>query len=146
PASYGANPNLMYNDNDVPLLKFQGNVAFADQDGYESWFTLQNTKLNVRTVIQDFTVFDMTSDAIFTPYTSQVTFKNVMVRDPVNWAGVKTTPMNTAFQRNDATANIIYDHVTATGFATGISAPVVGINTIVGGTFNNLQNITVTTT
>jgi hypothetical protein len=146
PASYGANPNLMYADNDVPLLKFQGNVAFADQDGYESWFTLQNTHLNVRTVLQDFTVFDMTQDAIFTPYTSLVTFKNVSVSNPVNWAGVYTGPMNTAFQRNDATANIIYDHVTAKGFAVGINAPVVGVNTITGGTFNNLKNILITTT
>jgi G8 domain len=146
PASYGANPSLMYTDNDVPLLKFQGNVAFADQDGYESWFSLQNTKLKVRTVIQDFTVFDMTQDAIFTPYTSDVTFKNVTVRTPVNWAGVYTGPMNTAFQRNDLTSDFIYDHVTATNFAVGISAPVVGNNTIIGGTFNNLQNIAVTTT
>ena len=88
----------------------------------------------------------MTQDAIFTPYTSDVTFKNVTVRTPVNWAGVYTGPVNTAFQRNDATANIIYDHVTATGFAVGINAPVVGVNTIVGGTFNNLQNIAVATT
>ncbi len=146
PASYGANPNLMYTDNDVPLRKFQGNVAFADQDGYESWFSLQNTPLHVQTVIQDFTVFDVTSDAIFTPYTSLVTFKNVTVRDPVNWAGVKIAPVNTAFQRNDATASITYDHVTATGFAVGINAPVVGVNTIVGGTFNDLQNIAITTT
>ncbi len=146
PASYGANPNLMYNDNDVPLLKFQGNVAFADQDGYESWFSLQNTPLKARTVIQNFTVFDMTSDAIFTPYTSNTTFQNVTVRTPVNWAGIPTGPINTAFQRNDATANIVYDHVTATGFQTGINAPVVGINTIVGGTFNNMQNIAITTT
>lgn len=146
PASYGANPNLMYADNDIPLLKFQGNVAFGDQDGYESWFTLQNTKLNVRTVIQNLTVFDTTQDAIFTPYTSLVTFNNVNVRTPVNWAGVYTGPINTAFQRNDLTANIIYDHVTAQGFAVGINTPVVGVNSIVGGTFNNLQNIAITTT
>lgn len=146
PASYGANPNLMYAVNDVPLLKFQGNVAFGDQDGYESWFSLQNTHLNVRTVVQDFTVFDMTNDAIFIPYTSLVTFKNVTVSTPVNWAGVYTGPINTAFSRNDLTANIIYDHVTAQNFAVGINAPVVGVNTIVGGTFNNLQNITITTT
>jgi G8 domain len=146
PASYGANPNLMYADNDIPLLQFQGNVAFADQDGYESWFSLQNTKLNVRTVIQDFTVFDMTTDAIFTPYTSLNTLKNVKVSNPVNWAGAYTGPINTAFQRNDLTSNFIYDHVTATNFQVGINAPVVGVNTITGGTFNNLQNIAVTTT
>lgn len=146
PASYGANPSLMYADNDVPLLKFQGNVAFADQDGFESWFSLQHTALHARNVIQDFTVFDVTGDAIFTPYTSLTTFKNVNVHTPVNWAGVYTGPINTAFSRNDATADMIYDHVTATGFAVGINAPVVGTNTIVGGTFDNLRNISVTTT
>ncbi len=146
PASYGADPTLMYDVADVPLLKFQGNTAFGDADGYESWFSLQNTHLNVRTVIKDFTVFATSGDAIFTPYTSLVTFQNVTVRDPVNWAGVKTGPMYTAFQRNDLTANFIYDHVTTSGYAVGINAPVVGVNTIVGGTFNNLQNIAVTTT
>jgi hypothetical protein len=146
PASYGANPNLMYNDNDIPLLKFQGNVAFGDEDGYESWFSLQNSPLHVQTVIQDFTVFDMTQDAIFTPYTSDVTFKNVTVRTPVNWAGVYTGPINSAFQINGATSNITYDHVTATNFNIGINAPLVGVNTIIGGTFNNVQNIAVTTT
>ncbi len=146
PASYGANPSLMYTDNDVPLLKFQGNVAFADEDGYESWFTLQNSALKGRTVIQDFTVFDMSQDAIFTPYTSRVTFKNVMVRTPVNWAGVYTGPINSAFQINSQTSDIIYDHVTALNFATGINAPLVGTNTITGGTFNNLKNIAITTT
>src|SRR5262249_22614458 len=36
PASYGADPNLMYDVSDVPLLKFQGNVDFGSQTGYES--------------------------------------------------------------------------------------------------------------
>ena len=146
PASYGANPNLMYADNDVPLRKFQGNVAFASQDGYESWFTLQNTPLNVQTVIQNLNVFDMSGDAIFIPYTSHVTFSNVTVRKPVNWAGVYTGPINTAFSRNELTSNITYDHVTAKGFKVGINAPLVGVNNIVGGTFDNLQNISITTT
>jgi hypothetical protein len=146
PGSYGANPSLMYADNDIPLLKFQGNVTFADSDGFESWFSLGNTKLNVRTLIQNFTVFDTTGDGIFIPYTSLDTFQNVNVHTPVNWAGVYTGPNMTAFDRNDATANIIYDHVTALNYSIGINAPVVGVNSIIGGTFNNLQNIMITTT
>lgn len=146
PASYGANPSLNYNDNDVPLRSFQGNVTFAEQTGYESWFSLQSTALKVRTNIQNFTVFDTTGDAIFTPYTSKVTFSQVSVSNPVNWAGVYTGPINTGFQRNDLTADFIYDHVSATGFTVGINAPVVGTNNIVGGTFNNLQNIAIATT
>jgi hypothetical protein len=146
PASYGANPNVSYADNDIPLRSFQGNVAFGEQDGYESWFSLQQTPLNVQTKIQNFTVFNMTGDAIFTPYTSHNTFSNVNVRTPINWAGVYTAGINTAFQRNDLTSDITYDHVSATGFAVGINAPVVGKNNIVGGTFNNLHNISITTT
>ncbi|MDB5392472.1 MAG: hypothetical protein JWM11_8118, partial [Planctomycetaceae bacterium] len=146
PASYGAKPTENYSDNDIPLRSFQGNVAFAEQDGYESWFSLQNTPLNVQTTIKNLTVFDTTGDAIFTPYTSHVTFSNVNVSNPVNWAGVNVGAINTAFQRNDLTSNITYDHVSATGFAVGINAPVVGTNNIVGGSFNNLQNITITTT
>lgn len=146
PAAYGADPTKNYEVMDVPLLKFQGNVAFADATGYESWFTLQKTTLKGRTVLEDFTVFATTGNPIFTPYTSLVTFKNVTLRNPVNWAGTPIGPSYTGFERNDLTADIIYDHVTVTGFNIGINAPVVGTNTIVGGTFNNVQNISVTTT
>jgi len=146
PASYNADPALMYDVADIPLLKFQGNTAFGNAVGYESWFSLQHTDLNVRTVIEDFEVFATAGNAIFTPYTSLNTLKNVTVRDPVDWAGVKIAPKYTGFERNDKTADFIYDHVSAAGFAVGISAPVVGVNKIVGGTFNNLQNILVSTT
>src|SRR6185369_11275238 len=104
PASYGADPNLQYDVADVPLLKFQGNTAFGDAVGYESWFSLQHTRLIVRTVLEDFTVFATAGNAIFTPYTSLNTLHNVLVRDPVNWAGVKlANPTYTGFERNDKT-------------------------------------------
>ncbi len=147
PASYGADPELHYEVADVPLKSFQGNTAFGVMTGYESWFTLQHTHLNVRTVIEDFTAFATTGPAIFTPYTSLNTFVNVTLRDPVNYAGVKlAAPNYVGFERNDKTADIIFDHVNVVGFNIGINAPVVGNNTIVGGTFNNVTNIAVSTT
>lgn len=146
PSADGAEPKLEYSVADIPLRTFSGNVAFASASGYESWFSLQSTTLNVRTVIDHFKVFDVTGDAIFTPYTSRNTFSQVSVSSPVDWAGQPAGFISTGFARNDRTAGIIYDHVNAQGFRIGINAPVVGTSSIIGGVFNNLQNITVTTT
>lgn len=147
PAGYGADPTKNYDVADVPLLKFSGNVAFGVMNGYESWFSLQHSALNGRTVVEDFTAFAVTGSAVFTPYTSKNTFKNVVLRDPVNYAGVKTTsPLSTGFDRNDLTSDFVFDHVDVRGFNVGINVPVVGTNTILGGTFNDLFNILIATT
>src|SRR5207248_4284047 len=76
---------------------------------------------------------------LFTPYTNQMSFKNVQV------TGNLASPRGTAFDRNDVTRNITYDHVNVQGFTIGISAPVNGANYIRAGTFNNVKNIYITT-
>lgn len=135
-----ADPTMKYDVADVPLKQFQGNVAFADATGYESWFSLLNAKHSSRTVIQDFRVFLTTDHGIFIPYTNDVTFKNVSL------TGNSATPITTAIDRNQITENITFDHVMARGWNIGIDVPIQGTNTIVGGTFNNLKNIYITTT
>lgn len=134
-----ADPTKQYEVADIPLKQFQGNVAFGDATGYESWFSMLNAKHSSRTVIKDFKVFFTTDHGIFIPYTNQVTFQNVTVTRSA------ATPTGTGFDRNEITENIIYDHVTVKGWAIGIDAPRQGVNTIIGGTFNNLMNISITT-
>jgi hypothetical protein len=124
---------------DVPLRKFQGNVAFASGDGFESWFSLLDVKDSRSTVIADFKVWNTNGTGIFTPYTNQMIFQNVQE------TGSLTNPRGTAFDRNDVTRNITYYRVNVQGFSTGINAPVNGANHIVGGTFNNVKNIYITT-
>jgi hypothetical protein len=124
---------------DVPLRQFQGNIALACSDGFESWFSLLNVTDGRRTVVQDFTVAYTRDGGVFTPYTNDLTLKNVLLAGDVN------NPHGTAFARNNVTRNIIYDHVHAGGWAVGIDAPVNGSNTILGGTFNNLKNILIST-
>jgi hypothetical protein len=133
-----AGTNAFVADGDVPLRQFQGNVAFADGDGFESWFSLLNVSDGRRTVVQDFLVWN-SGGGIFTPYTNQITFKNVTVLGNLKYPG------GTAFNRNDVTRNVVYDHVNVQGWNVGINAPVNGTNVINAGTFNNLKNILITT-
>lgn len=134
-----AKPGEHYNVEDVPLKQFKGNVTFGVATGFESWFSLLNVQHQDRSVIEDFRVSLTTDHGIFTPYTNLMTFKNITV------LAAQPIPTNTALDRNEITRNIIYDHVKAQGWAIGINAPTNGINTIVGGTFNNLKNIYITT-
>ena len=134
-----ANPAKSYEVADIPLLKFQGNSTFGVVSGYESWFTLLNAHHSSRSVIEDFKVSYTTGNAIEIPYTNNVTFKNVTL------IGNLAQPNYVGIERNSITQNIIYDHVNVQGFAAGIDAPQQGINTIVGGKFNNLKNINIVT-
>jgi hypothetical protein len=123
---------------DVPLKEFRGNKVFASGDGFESWFSLLNTSAGVN-LIQDFQVWGVGGQGIFTPYTNHITFRNVRV------TGNLANPGGTAFARNDVTRNAVYDHVDVQGWSIGIDVPVNGSNRIVGGTFNNLKSIFVAT-
>ncbi|MFM9966445.1 MAG: G8 domain-containing protein [Planctomycetaceae bacterium] len=134
-----ANPATNYEVADIPLLKFQGNSSFGVISGYESWFTLLKATHSSRSVIEDFHVSHATGNAIEIPYTNNTTFKNVTL------IGNLAKPNYVGIERNSVTQNIVYDHVNVQGFAVGINAPQQGVNTIVGGTFNNLKNINIET-
>ncbi|HYV38202.1 MAG TPA: hypothetical protein VE988_21130, partial [Gemmataceae bacterium] len=126
---------------DVPLREFKNNIAFGSGDAFESWFSLLNIKDGRHDVIENFTAWGLSSGTgMFDPYTNQMVFKNVQV------TGNLKSPGGTAFGRNDVTRNITYDHVNIQGWNVGISAPVNGVNEIIGGTFNNLKNIDISTT
>ena len=135
-----ADATKTYAVGDVPLKQFKGNVAFGAEDGFESWFTLLNVTHHDQSVIEDFSVRNTNgSAAIFTPYTNQMTFRNVTE------LGNPASPGGIGFNRNTVTRNITYDHVSVVGYGVGIDAPVNGSNRIVGGTFNNLKNIVIMT-
>src|SRR5262249_12148673 len=55
-------------------------------------------------------------------------------------------PKGQGFQINSDTRNITFDHVNVQGFQIGITVPQLGTTLIQGGTFNNLQNISITPT
>ena len=124
---------------DVPLREFDGNVAFASGDGFESWFTLLNVKDARRTFITDFATWNVGGNGIFTPYTNQMTFTNVRV------TGLMARPRGVGFARNHVTRSIVYDHVDVQGYEVGIDVPVNGNSVIRGGTFNNVIDMLITT-
>jgi hypothetical protein len=127
----------------IPLRKFQGNVAFASGDGLETWFTLLDVNgknPDQRNLIENFTTFGNASGrGIFTPYTNLTTIKNSTLTGNLN------SPGGTAIARNDVTRNMVYDHIHAEGWSVGIDAPVNGANDIKGGFFNDVKGILIST-
>src|SRR5262249_13677098 len=115
-----------------------------------SWFSLldfsdtalaavaRDPSAQLQSVVSNFTAWNV-GGGIFTPYTNSLKFQNVKA------VGNLSSPGGTAFGRNDVTRNITYDHDNAQGWNIGINVPVGGVNSIVGGTFNNLKSIYVTT-
>jgi G8 domain len=126
---------------DVPLRQFKGNVAFASGDAFESWFSLLDVKDNRHSFVEDFRAWGLSSGTgMFDPYTNNMTF------DDVELTGNLNNPGGTAYGRNDVTRNLTFDHVNLQGWRIGIDAPVNGTNEVIGGTFNNLRNIDISTT
>jgi hypothetical protein len=134
-------------DGDVPLLKFDGNTAYGDGDPVETWFSLLDFTGNsaviggtsaLQTVVSNFNVWN-SGGGIFDPYTNSLKFDHVTI------LGNLAYPGGTAFNRNDVTANVTYHDVNAKGFSIGINVPVNGTNNVIGGTFDNLKNIYITT-
>jgi hypothetical protein len=141
-------------DGDVPLRQFSNNTAFADGDGLETWFSLldfsnsalatiaKDPNAGLQTVISNFTVWNTGSGTgIFDPYSNSLVFQNTKVFGKLD----NTSSGTTAFNRNDVTENVSYIDVNVQGWGIGINVPVNGINNIVGGTFNNLKSIYITT-
>ena len=125
----------------VPLRQFEGNVAAASGRALETWFSLRNIKdQSRRTVIDGLMAWGLNGTGIFSPYTNNITYKNVTLIGNLN------NPTGTAFARNDVTANAVYDHVDARGWSIAINVPVNGkFNQVVAGRFDNLKNILITT-
>lgn len=123
---------------DVPLRQFSGNTAYGVGDGFESWFSLLSVN-NRHDVIKNLTVFNTDGTAVFTPYSNNPVF------DHVRLLGNLGHPGGTGFARNHVTANASYIGVDVKGFSVGIDAPVNGVNTISGGTFENVKNIVIST-
>ena len=140
--NWAAPGQSMIDVGNVPLREFKGNVAFGVGDGLETWFTLLNVNgksPDQRNLIEDFQVFATRGPGIFTPYTNLTTLKDVTV------TGNLASPGGTAITRNEVTKNMVYDHVHAVGWETGIDLPVNGVNRVEGGYFNNFKGLAIST-
>jgi len=135
-----SDPTTMVADGDVPLKQFSNNVSFANHDGFESWFSLLDVKdPRVTDIIDSLKVYESSNDGVFTPYSHNVVFNNVVLLGNVN------NPISYGFFGNGVTANVTYNHVDVRGFSIGINAPGAGTNFIVSGTFQDVQAIYIST-
>lgn len=123
----------------VPIKLFKGNESFGNNVGFETWFHLRDAGHSGRSVVEDFKVWGNRGRGIHTPYTHNITFKNVTALRSIN------SPGDTAFSGNDVTKNVRYENVTVEGWGTGISMPRNGENVVEGGVFNNVVNIDIRT-
>jgi hypothetical protein len=152
-------PPVMVADGDVPLRGFTGNVAAADGDGFESWFSLLNFSdatlgkiasaaaslptpapiPQLQSVVSNFSVWN-SGGGLFDPYTNSLKFQNVKV------LGNLKSLYGTAFNRNDVTRNISYVDLDVRGWTTAINMPVNGAyNLVQGGTYDNAKDLLITT-
>jgi hypothetical protein len=125
----------------VPILDFTGNSTYASGFGFQSYKNLLNVNAagdTRRSLLADFTGWNMkTTRGANIPYTNRATLDNVRLYG--------SGGHGTAITRNDATRNITYLNDTLTGWEVGINAPVQGTTMIVGGTFNDVRDIFITT-
>jgi hypothetical protein len=134
-------PTAMVADGDVPLKQFANNVSVANGDGFESWFSLLGvTDPRVTTVIDGLRVYQSPVSAVdvFTPYTHKIVFN-----DTILLGNTAYRPLGSGFSGNGETASVTYNHVDVRWFSTGIYAPLKGSNTIIAGTFQNIQSIAI---
>jgi hypothetical protein len=123
----------------VPIRLFKDNTAFASATGFESWFHQLNAGHTSRSVVEGFKSWNTSGNAMFTPYTNQMTIKDSIL------LGNVAAPRGTAINRNDVTRNITYQNLTVVGWNVGISVPVNGHTVIDGGRFSNVRSLSITT-
>ncbi len=125
---------------DVPIRLFKDNVAFANGTGFETWKHLLGAKHQVRSVVDGLVVWGNRGNGVHNPYTRNLTLKDATILRNTS------RPGSTGINRNNVTNNITYENVRVEGFKDGIKVPTKGHNKIVGGYFNNVRSIVISTT
>lgn len=137
--SWAAPGQTMVGVQTVPLRKFDGDIAFACDQGLQIEYTLQGVDgqhADQRNIIENFTTFDDSRIGISTFYSGWAVFKNV------NIIGNETAPYGTGISNTvDSTRNFVFDHVHVVGWEIGVNSPGIGNNEIDGGYFNDVTGI-----
>lgn len=138
PASSLVNPSLAGSASsvaiqDVPILQFSRNVAFASRDGFNAWFHNNFQGKVGRSVIEDSTFWNNSRAGVQLLYTRSVTLRNVRIVG-IGDVGVKG---------NGTPENMGYENLYIEGYGIGLQAPYYGTNWVVGGFFNSPTGILV---
>jgi hypothetical protein len=118
----------------TPIFEFRGNTAYGTVDGLHTQYHLLNARPGVRSVLEDFTAWNVTNGHN-APYTKHTDIHNLRLVNDVK------TPRSEGFDTNDVTEDIRFYNPTIIGFTDGIEVPQRGNNRIEGGLLYNRNNI-----
>ena len=123
----------------VSIDDFKGNIAIGAKDGFETWHHLLGVRHAERSLIEDFTGWNLRAGGAGLFYTGQTTLRNVRLFGDIS------NPYRNGIFTNILTQDIDFEDVRIEGFVTGINVPVNGKSEIRGGYLNNVQNIVIST-
>jgi hypothetical protein len=128
-------PTTMVTDGSVPLKEFANNVAFADGNGLVLWNSLNFVAdPKVTDVIDNLQVYEPGGIGVVVNYSQNVILKDVTVISNAN------NPYAEGIV-SDNSASVTFDHVDVRGFGYGIVPPLQGVNSVIAGTFQDLNAI-----
>ena len=133
-----ANGRASISVGEVPIREFKNNESYANETGFATRFHKLGESHEQVSVIEGLRMWN-NRRGMNLPYTN-----NVIVRD-VEIIGTPERPEGYGITRNSVTRNVTYENVTVEGYEYGLQVPNRGVNNIVSGRFNNINNIVIET-
>jgi Ca2+-binding RTX toxin-like protein len=121
----------------VPMRAFKDNVGYASSAGLLVRYHLEDSMHGARSVFENSAFWNNTT-GVALHYA-----QNVVLRNVTAITGQMPRPA-IGIEQNLLTGNVEYDHLTVSGYVTGVDLPRWGNNVVRGGTFsNNDSDITI---
>lgn len=138
-----ADPAVAQGRSTIPVgqipLKMDGAYVFGNRKGIETKFHQLSSSHGVRSSFAN-------ADTVYTgrpltmPYTRHLTVSDSSFRGNIR------RPGGSMMSRNNVTGWINFENVDARGWFWGLNIPVRGLNQIIGGTYQNIRDIYISTT
>lgn len=127
---------------DVPVRHFRNNEAYASEVGIDlDYFNYRpdtdfvRPRHNVRSVVENLTVWNSRLGAVVA-YVSQTDIRNLTV------IGRVSRPTGYGIKAHIKSAGVTFENAHVEGYLYGLTMPRRGVNAVLGGYFNNIDNIT----
>ncbi len=122
----------------VPFT-FEGGMIFGNRKAIQTKFHQLGSRHKVASVVKDVTTVS-TGTPLSIPYTNNLHVENC------TFVGTETKPNGGAMSRNGVTRNVTFDEMDVRWFFKGLDMPSRGHNQVIGGVFQNIRDINISTT